>query len=231
MTTLTPTKATGAIAQPAEALYIDPECQISENAVAHTIDLPGVNGAFVADVISAMLAHERCGAHLYRSVASRTNNPMLERRYKELGEETEHHVEVLEQLVTSAGGNPNYVSAMARLVEGTDSKLLESTFMLNGAADIMTEELGMLDAVFLAESMDHANWHTFAALVDSLPDGEIKNACAAAVADVEDQEDEHLDWARSTKRRLVELQATSAIAAKAEMKAEEMLAAVRNWLS
>jgi len=231
MTTLTPTKITGATAQPAEMLYVDPERQIAEEAVAEAMDLPGVNSGFVADVISAMLTHERCGVHLYRSVGTRSQNPVLQRRYKEFGDETEHHVEVLEQLVTTVGGNPNYVSAMARVVEATDARILESTFMLSGAADVMTQELGMLDAVFLAESIDHANWHTFAALVDSMPAGAVKEACTAAVAEVEDQEDEHLEWARSTKDRLVQLQAGSSLVTKAGMKAEEALSTVRNWLS
>ena len=70
-----------------------------------------------------MLAHERCGTHLYRSVAGRTNNPVLQAQYEEFGDETERHVEILEELVTAAGGNPNYVSPAARATEGTDAKL------------------------------------------------------------------------------------------------------------
>jgi hypothetical protein len=41
-----------------------------------------VNGPFVADLLSAALAHERCGRHLYRSCEGRTNNPMLQRRQR-----------------------------------------------------------------------------------------------------------------------------------------------------
>src|SRR4051812_16938770 len=106
MTTLMPTKDRGATAQPAEMLYVDPERQVTEEAVAASMEMPGMNASFIADLMSAMLTHERCGTHLYRSVAARSNNPILKRRYEEFGEETEHHVEVLEQLVTKAGGNP-----------------------------------------------------------------------------------------------------------------------------
>jgi rubrerythrin len=178
-----------------------------------------------------MLTHERCGTHLYRSVAGRSNNPMLKRRYEEFGKQTEHHVEVLEQLILASGGNPNYVSATARAVEGMDSTLLESTYMLNGSGDLMVQEMTMLDAVVLAESMDHANWHMMSELVDSLPDGELREQFRTAVAEVEDQEDEHLEWAKTTKLRLVKLQLESNLATTVSTKAEELIARIHGWFS
>jgi hypothetical protein len=53
----------------------------------------GLNGPFVADLLSDMLAHERCGAQLYRSVSQRTNSPVLRERYDRSGNETVEHVE------------------------------------------------------------------------------------------------------------------------------------------
>ena len=144
----------------------------------------GMNAAVVADLLSGMLAHERCGVHLYRTVAARSNNPTLKRRYEEFGEETLHHVEVLEQLITTLGGFPNYVSPNARAVHGMDSNLVESTFMLNGALDVMTREMAMLDAVFLAESMDQANWQLLSQLVDAM-EGDVADTLRSAVDEVE----------------------------------------------
>ncbi len=46
-----------------------------------------------------MLTHERCGRHLYRSCESRSNNPVLQAKYREFGEQTERHVEILEGLI------------------------------------------------------------------------------------------------------------------------------------
>src|SRR5690606_10190958 len=172
----------------------------------------------------------RCGTHLYRSVAGRTNNPVLKRQYEHFGEETYHHVEVLEELITSMGGNPMYVSPMARAVEATDSNLLESTFLLTGSLDVTTAELAMLDAVFLAECADHANWSLLSELVDMLPDGPMRDAVRRAVDEVEEQEDEHLEWARDTKEKLVKLQASNKVLPKVGATAEEMIAQVRSWL-
>jgi len=189
----------------------------------------GLNAPFVADLLSGMLTHERCGTHLYRSLAGRTNNPMLKRRYVEFGKETERHVEILEGLITSSGGNPAYVSPTARAVQTMDTKLIESTFAGAGALDIMTAEMAMLDAVFLAESMDHANWSLLGKLCEKLPEGDLRDSVRAAVDEVEDQEDEHLEWARNTKERLVIMQATSSVMTTAAAKAEEVMARVASW--
>jgi len=229
MPVLTPTKADGATSRPNEVLYVDPACQVTGEALAEQMPVGSMNAMFVADLLSGMLAHERCGVHLYRAVAARSHNPVLKRRYEELGQETLHHVDVLEQLITAIGGNPNYVSPTARAVHGMDSSLVESTFMLNGALDVMTREMAMLDAVFLAESMDQANWQLLSQLVDSM-DGDTRDTFRSAVEEVEGQEDEHLEWARTTKARLVMLQASDKMAAPEGLATEELIARVGDWL-
>jgi hypothetical protein len=98
----------------------------------------GLNGPFVADLLSDMLAHERCGAQLYRSVADRTNNPILKQRYKHFGNETVEHVENLEGLIAGLGGDPGYISPAARVTEKAGIGLLESTFLLAGSVDLMS---------------------------------------------------------------------------------------------
>src|SRR4051812_30533526 len=158
MTILFPTKDKGATTKPATMVYAEPTQLVTDDMLRDQLPDLGMNTAFVADILSAMLTHERCGRHLYRSVEGRTNNPVLQAKYREFGQETERHAEILEQLIAQMGGNPSYVSPAARAVEGMDSKLVESTFMLSGSVDLMTAEMAMLDAVFLAESADHANW-------------------------------------------------------------------------
>jgi rubrerythrin len=231
MTILTPTKARGATTKPLPDIYVEASQQTTDTELDALFDDTGFNGAFVADLLSAMVTHERCGRHLYRSVAGRTNNPVLRAKYEEFGKDTERHIEILEELIVTAGGNPAYVSPMARATEGMDSKLLESTFLLRGSLDVMTAEMAMLDGVFLAETIDHANWSTLAELVQHLPDGAIRTSMEGAVAEVEEQEDKHLSWARDTKARLVTMQARSAVGTVVAAKAEEMIARVREWFS
>jgi hypothetical protein len=188
MPTLTPTKATGATTKLMPSVYAEPEQQTSAETMAQFMSGSGLDGAFLAEVLSAMLAHERCGRHLYRSCESRTHNPVLEQKYREFGAETERHVEILEELITTSGGSPMYIGPNARAVLGTDTKLVESTYALGGSLDPLTAEMAMLDAVLLAESMDHANWKLLSQLADQLRDTEWEEPIRSAVSEVEPQE-------------------------------------------
>ena len=87
-------------------LYVDPACQVDDDVLANSMALDGINSVFVADLLSAMLTHERCGTHLYRSVAQRSHNPMLQRRYEEFGEETAQHVDILDDHI---GGDRGFL--------------------------------------------------------------------------------------------------------------------------
>ena len=42
-------------------------------------------------------------------------------------------------------------------------------------ADLVSQELVMLDAVLLAEAKDHANWSCLAGMVDDLPAGAVRD--------------------------------------------------------
>lgn len=231
MITLHPTKEQGATAQPSTYVYVEPDRQVRPADLEASGADTGLNLPFVMDFLSAALAHERCGRHLYRSVEGRSLNPVLKGRYKEFGAQTQRHVEVLEELIATMGGDPCYVSPQARAVEGMDSKVLESTFLLDGSLDAMTREMAMLDAVLLAETIDHGNWSTLSLLVDQVPEGEVRNAMRRAVDEVEDEEDEHLEWARLTRSRLVMMESKSGLAHTVAGKAEEVIARVKGWLS
>jgi rubrerythrin len=227
MPILTPTAATGARSAPQEMTYVDPARTMLPEEKETFLRNSDLNGAFVADLLSDMLAHERCGAQLYRSVAERTHNPMLQRKYREFGEETVTHVGILEDLIDGLGGDPGYVSPAARATEKSGMGLLESTFLLSGSVDLMTQELVMLDAVLLAEAKDHANWSCLSSLTDEMPTGEIRAAFEGAVGQVEPQEDEHLEWAQSMRCRMIALQAKSGAMQTVGAKAEELMARIK----
>jgi hypothetical protein len=231
VTVLIPTKENGATAQPAPVLYVEPVQQVTPRALADLMPGSGLNPTFVADLLSAMLTHERCGVHLYRSSATRSNNPILQAKYREFGEQTERHVEILEHLIGAAGGDPNYVSPRARSVEAMNAHLLQSTFLTDGALDPMSAEAAILDGVYLAESICQANWKTMRVLCESMDAGGLRDTFEAAVDEVEVQEDAHLEWPREMRQRLVLLQAKSSTMAAASEKAEELVARVRNWFA
>jgi hypothetical protein len=231
MTTLIPTAATGARALPVYMTHVDPaQVMLPTEREAFVRDT-GLNGPFVADLLSDMTAHERGGAALYRSVGGRTHNPVLKKRYTHFEHQTVEHVEVLENLVSRLGGDPGYVSPSARATERAGLSLVESTFLLGGSVDLMTQELVMLDAVLLAEAKDHANWSGLAQLVPAFPEGEVRSAVQEAVDRVEPEEDEHLGWALDMRTKLIDAQARSGAVQTMTAKAEAVVARVQALFS
>ena len=70
----------------------------------------------------------------------------------------------------------------------------------------------MLEAVLLAEAKDHSSWSTLAQLVPKLPEG-VRTAFADATQRVEQQEDEHLGWAKEMRSKMISLQSIAVAAA------------------
>jgi demethoxyubiquinone hydroxylase (CLK1/Coq7/Cat5 family) len=222
---------TAATSTPIGSTCVDPR-RIAPLGLDETIaPLQGLDPVFVAGMLSSFLAHERCGLHLYRSVATRSHNPMLVEKYREFGDQTADHVAILEELTAELGGDPGYVSPAARQTEKMNTAMLEATFLLGGSVDLMTQETGMLEAVFLAETLCHHNWQALSQLAEHMPDGPGRDAVTAAVRQVESQEDEHLDWAQRTRARLALVQAQSSGTAAIGLAVEETIARIRGWFS
>jgi len=228
MTTHIVTKDKGGKIKPIGMESAEPQCQMAEDQLkGFAAGADSLNGPFFADLLSAFLAHEQAGFHLYQVIAKRTQNPMLARHYREFGKETEDHIRILAGLITHLGGDPMYVSPAARMTEMVGSKLLEIG-LLAGSADIMTLELTMLEAVILAETKDHANWSFLSMLAQDLPDSEATRAIQAAVAQVEPQEDNHLSWAKDTWNQLAKAQTQSRAAQKIAESAEKAVGKVKD---
>lgn len=230
MPVLTPTADLGARSRSVGATSVDPAGTLGSEEAGRFLADTGLNGPFVADLLSSLITHERCGVHLYRSVASRTQNPVLERKYEHNEAEELRHLEILEELVTALGGDPLYVSPIARVTEKAASMMLESTFLLGGSVDPMDQEMVMLDAVFLAEAKDNANWATLGALVASVP-SELRDVVSEAVEEARATEAEHLEWAKEMRIKMMRLQASSSTMAAMGAKTEEIMARIKGWFS
>jgi hypothetical protein len=227
--TLTPTSATGARTKLLPMVSAPPERLVTDDMLGEELPDLGANPAFVADFLSAVLTHERCGRHLYRSVAARSLNPVVAGRYEALGEETERHALLLEDVLLAVGGDPQYVSPAARATEAMDGRILESTYLLAGSMDLVTAELLMLDAVVLAETIDHANWTALAHVVLELPPGAVRDRFDRVVGEVLADEEEHLQWAHDTRLKMLALQASAEGMTAPGGRSEDLAARIRSW--
>jgi rubrerythrin len=203
MPTLT-TKETGGMAPlMTAASFSPPECAMPPEELQSFMAGSGLNGLFMADLLSACLMHEQCGLHLYRTAINMTTDEQLRTKYQEFGAETEEHIRIFEELIAACGGRPGYVSPTARLTEALDSKMHEAALLFPDGADQQTLELAILETVVLAESKCHSNWTLIQKMTEQLPDGPARTAFQSAVDQVENQEDEHIRWTRETWEQLI----------------------------
>ena len=177
------------------------------------------------DKLSEFLVVEQCGFELYKVVAARSTTPELKQKYDEFGRETAHHREVLLRLIERLGGDPSYISPPARIAQFKAAKLLESALAVDGLSQPEIE-MSDLENVLLAETKDHADWHLLSEIAKQMASPsmmeklqeptmqmqggmptnlsmvDMQQAIQAAVDEVEDEEDEHLEWARETLTRM-----------------------------
>ncbi|HZG94967.1 MAG TPA: hypothetical protein VEZ46_09655 [Mycobacteriales bacterium] len=110
MVTTILTHDTGGMLKPGPMLTVAPDREQTDDALSGVAAGSGLNAPFVADLLSACLMHERMGVPLFRSLGAMTANPALQPMFAQYRQETEQAVAVWEQLVTSIGGDPQYVS-------------------------------------------------------------------------------------------------------------------------
>jgi rubrerythrin len=202
------TNATGAKTMPIGMTVAEPERAMTGSELTGFAAGANVNGIFLANLLSAFTAHERCGALLYRTAAGMTQFPEWRDKYKEFLAQTEDHVRILSELIGELGGDPMYVSPQARMTEFEGTKLMGPA-LLAGSVDNLTMELAVLEAVMLAERKDQANWKILRSLADQLPDSVPAQAIRRAVEQVEPQEDEHVRWAQQSWQQAALAQITA----------------------
>jgi rubrerythrin len=178
-----------------------------------------VNLPMLLDHLSEFLAVERGGKMLYQAALSIIQNPDVLRQFQKFYEQTAHHEEVLTRVITELGGDPAHMSSGARLAEMKARSLLDTMNSpdglrrTNGApAETTAEEtfvpsstlaeLNAMENIVLAETKDHADWELLGKISRQSSDERIRDVLKPVVSDIENQEDEHLNW---TRQKLAEL--------------------------
>jgi hypothetical protein len=193
MVTITPTAATGATIKPGPMVTVVPERAKTDEQLASFAPGSGLNAPYLADQLSAFLAHERDGVALYTALQALTNNPALQSKYGQSREESEQAVAVYEAVVGQLGGSAQYVSPPARLTMQTDAKLLEA-FLLTGSADELAQEMAGVQAVLAASALCVGNTEVLKRLAREA-DGDVGAALLMASSRLEGPQRGHLDWA------------------------------------
>jgi bacterioferritin (cytochrome b1) len=153
----------------------------------------------VRELLYQMLETELGGVQVYTTALKCVENEELKEEWGEYLEQTQNHVKIVEGVLNKLGLNPNEDTPGRKVVRNIGESLVESMEMALAEGEPGAAQLVAAEAVVLAETKDHQNWHLLGEVIKKAK-GEVKSVLKEAHEQVEDEEDEHLyhtkGWAR-----------------------------------
>jgi rubrerythrin len=154
----------------------------------------------VVELVYQALETELGGVLVYRTALKCVQNDALRKEWEKYLRQTQHHVEVLEQLLRKLDLDPDADTPGRQCVRTVGTALVRSMQLALGSSTPQAAELVAAEAVVLAETKDHGNWSLLSKLVEL--QAVHHEAFIEAVEHVEDEEDEHLYHSQGWMREL-----------------------------
>jgi rubrerythrin len=147
------------------------------------------------DKLSEFLAVEMGGQELYEKALTQVFDPEVKTKFKEFLRQTRNHQKILTDMIRKLDGDPRMQSAGAKVADEKAQALLRS--MAAGGLSKEQRQLNAIENIVLAETKDHSDWELLGKVARQTGDARLREVLAPAVKEVEDQEDEHLNWSRN----------------------------------
>lgn len=151
------------------------------------------------ELLQQMMETEQGGVQIYKTALTCVQNPDLKKEWEEYLEQTIHHRAVMKDLFLKLGIEDEMTPGR-QVVKHIGESLVKAMELARAGAP-EGAELAACEAVTLAETKDHQNWHLLGMYVEKAK-GEEKKALKEAVDEVEDEEDEHLYHSKGWGREL-----------------------------
>lgn len=155
----------------------------------------------VKELLLQSLEHERGGVKVYQTAIKCAVNEDLKEEWQKYLEETEHHVEVLQDVFAQMQLDPEEQTPGRKIVHDLGMALVGAMEAALGAGDPAAAQIVAGECVVLAETKDHMDWELIGQ-VSKKATGADGKALKEAYNEVEDQEDEHLYHSRGWTREL-----------------------------
>ncbi len=155
----------------------------------------------VKELLLQSLEHERGGVKVYQTAIKCAVNEDLKEEWQKYLEETEHHVEVLQDVFAQMQLDPEEQTPGRKIVHDLGMALVGAMEAALGAGDPAAAQIVAGECVVLAETKDHMDWELIGQ-VSKKATGADGKALKEAYSEVEDQEDEHLYHSRGWTREL-----------------------------
>jgi len=153
----------------------------------------------VRELLYQALETEIGGVDVYTTALRCVQNDDLEEEWDKYLEQTKNHVTIMEDTLRKLGLDPNEETPGRKVVRNIGESLVQSMEMALAEGEPGAAQLVAAEAVVLAETKDHQNWHLIGEVVKQVK-GETAKILKEAHDKVEHEEDEHLyhtkGWAR-----------------------------------
>ena len=155
----------------------------------------------VKELLLQSLEHEQGGVKIYETALKCAQNEELKEEWQRYHQETEHHVQVLHDVLSQMQLDPQEQTPGRKIVHDMGASFVAAMEAALGAGDPGMDECVAAECVVLAEEKDHSNWQLIGEVAKKMTGAEAK-ALKAAYQEVEDQEDEHYYHSKGWLREL-----------------------------
>ena len=165
-----------------------------------------VSKSTLMDLLSEFLAVEQGGQQLYEKALELVFDSEVKTKFREFLKQTMTHQKVLTEIINKLGGNPRAQSHTAKIATQKAEALLRT--MGDPGLSRDQNQLNAMENIVLAETKDHADWELLGKIARQTTDNQLREVLAPAAKNVEQEEDEHLNW---TRKKLGDLQMAALI--------------------
>lgn len=155
----------------------------------------------VRELLYQALETEIGGVQVYETALRCAQNEDLKKEWEEYLEQTRNHVAIMEEVLTKLELDPNEETPGREVVRHIGESLVESMEMALESGEPGAAQLVACEAVVLAETKDHQNWHLIGEVAKKVK-GDVAKVLKEAHGEVEQEEDEHLYHTKGWCREL-----------------------------
>jgi rubrerythrin len=155
----------------------------------------------VRELLYQALETELGGVQVYTTALRCAENDDLKEEWEKYLEQTKNHVTIVEDVLTTLDLDPNEETPGRKVVRTIGEALVQAMEMALAEGKPGAAQLVAAEAVVLAETKDHQNWHLIGEVVKNVK-GEVAKILKEAHDQVEDEEDEHLYHTKGWSREL-----------------------------
>ena len=143
------------------------------------------------DLLYQALETEKGGVQVYATALRCASNKDLRQEWTEYLEQTKTHVQILTEILTSMGLDPDTETPGRAVVRYIGTSLVKAMELALRSTDPQAAQIVAAECVTLAETKDHLNWELIGELAKNTNE-EASALLLPAYERVEEEEDEHL---------------------------------------